>query len=274
MVAEAQQQRIVMPYTGGRAFDALCPDGTALPTVEQGAQLVLRSATRRDSTAGAAPDPAVLARVADALRPHLRLPAADAVAHTLMRAPLGDQRPAGGALVGALTAEMRFGAGGQLDSLVVTDAGAWRGLADSLRTALDAARRDGGLRTAVAEPASMHRIEIVPVRWPPAGAAVLGYRTFTFVVIDSAPRLLRPVRPTFPKALLQSGTNGTVQLRFVVDAYGVADRESFEDMMPVAAEFSAEARTAMRRAAFQPAMAGACRVPYLVTQSLVFRIAE
>lgn len=107
------------------------------------------------------------------------------------------------------------------------------------------------------------------------------------VVSPPAPRSARPVRdvdqpvtpldgpaPIYPPALKAMGIEGSVRLRFMVDAEGRVDPGSFEVVRATRAGFAPAAIAAVREWRFTPARRGGVAVPQEVEQNVRFTLPE
>ncbi|HUF66108.1 MAG TPA: energy transducer TonB [Gemmatimonadaceae bacterium] len=98
---------------------------------------------------------------------------------------------------------------------------------------------------------------------------------FTVIEVDEeAARVATSAAPAYPARLLSEGIEGTVLVRYVVEANGLADSSSLEILSATRREFADAVRAAIPHMRFTPARIDERPVRQLVEQPFSFRIAR
>jgi len=96
---------------------------------------------------------------------------------------------------------------------------------------------------------------------------------FTVIEVDEeAARVATSAAPAYPPLLLTEGVEGTVVVRYVVEANGLADSTSLEILSATRREFADAVRAAIPHMRFTPARIDERPVRQLVQQPFSFRI--
>ncbi|MDB4879506.1 MAG: TonB family protein [Gemmatimonadetes bacterium] len=90
--------------------------------------------------------------------------------------------------------------------------------------------------------------------------------------VDQAVQIRNQPAPRYPDALRSVGVEGTVLVRFIVDADGRVERGSIEAIDSPNKLFTDAVRTALLNSRYRPAEAGGNKVRQLVEQSFTFRL--
>lgn len=108
---------------------------------------------------------------------------------------------------------------------------------------------------------------------PPAAAAEDDEPVYTVVEVhEEAVRVANSAAPAYPPQLLADGVEGSVVVRYVVDANGVPDLNSFRIVSATRREFAEAVRAALPYMRFTPARIDDQPVRQLVEQPFTFRI--
>ncbi|CAN5226556.1 hypothetical protein BH23GEM2_BH23GEM2_14030 [soil metagenome] len=100
-----------------------------------------------------------------------------------------------------------------------------------------------------------------------------GEPVFTVIEVDEeAARMANSAAPAYPALLLSEGIEGTVLVRYVVEANGLADSSSLEILSATRREFADAVRAAIPHMRFTPARINERPVRQLVEQPFSFRI--
>lgn len=98
---------------------------------------------------------------------------------------------------------------------------------------------------------------------------------FTFIEVDEeAARMANSAAPAYPSLMLSEGIEGTVIVRYVVEASGLADSSSLQIISATRREFADAVRAAIPHMLFTPARIDERPVRQLVEQPFSFRIAR
>lgn len=96
---------------------------------------------------------------------------------------------------------------------------------------------------------------------------------FTFIEVDEeAARMANSAAPAYPPLMLNEGIEGTVIVRYVVEANGLADSSSLQIVSATRREFADAVRAAIPHMLFTPARIDERPVRQLVEQPFSFRI--
>lgn len=96
---------------------------------------------------------------------------------------------------------------------------------------------------------------------------------FTVIEVDEeAARVATSAAPAYPPLLLNEGIEGTVVVRYVVEANGLADSSSLQIISATRREFADAVRAAIPHMRFTPARIDELPVRQLVEQPFSFRI--
>lgn len=268
------QSPIVLPYAGGRSFDVRCDSGATLPIALLDAQIVLTRATERASPSAREFPSRDITALGAALRPHLKVPDPAAMPHVVWRSPRDEDRGRATPLhESGIILDVHRSSSGRLDSVIVREAGTWRGFADSVTAAWQRAVASG--QFVDIDPAvAVLQLDLRADVDPPVSAVPLQTVQWPHIMLDRAVRAQVTPQIEYPAQMRQAGVEGRVRLRYIVTADGRAAPETFTDLIPADDAFARPARSAVARTFFRPAIAGRCRVPLAVTQPFVFRIAD
>lgn len=126
-------------------------------------------------------------------------------------------------------------------------------------------------------------LEVAPELPAPEAAPSAAIRVFSIRhPVERPAQAINNRAPAYPDDALNSGVNGTVILRFVIEATGRVRMASVREEWPESLTrprgdarrwydaFLAAALTSLANARFRPAELGGCKVPRLVTQAFVF----
>ena len=107
-------------------------------------------------------------------------------------------------------------------------------------------------------------------------ALVATLKVYTAEQVDQAvmPDTAEPVNPRYPDALYRDGVEGRVLAEFVVDTTGLVELNTFGVVSSSHPAFTDAVRSALRRAAFHPAMLKGAPVRQVVQQAFRFVIPE
>lgn len=92
--------------------------------------------------------------------------------------------------------------------------------------------------------------------------------------VDQAVQVRSQPAPRYPDALRSVGVEGTVLVRFIVDADGRVERGSIEAIDSPNKLFTEAVRTALLNSRYRPAEAGGNKVRQLVEQSFSFKLSK
>lgn len=107
----------------------------------------------------------------------------------------------------------------------------------------------------------------------PVSATESDEPVFTVIEVDEeAARMANSAAPAYPPVLLSEGVEGTVLVRYVVEANGLADSTSLEILSATRREFADAVRAAIPHMRFTPARIDERPVRQLVEQPFSFRI--
>lgn len=101
---------------------------------------------------------------------------------------------------------------------------------------------------------------------PPGGGA------WASGTVERVATLRTRVEPAYPRALVTSGLEGRVVMRFIVDTTGRVEGPSVETVASTHVLFAEEARSALLRARFDPAQVGGRPVRMLMELPFVFEL--
>ncbi|HEY0995918.1 MAG TPA: TonB family protein [Gemmatimonadaceae bacterium] len=90
--------------------------------------------------------------------------------------------------------------------------------------------------------------------------------------VERVAKLRSRVEPAYPRALVSSGLEGRVVIRFIVDTLGRVEAKSIEAVESTHALFTEAARAAIGRARFEPAQVGGRPVRMLMELPFVFEL--
>ena len=123
----------------------------------------------------------------------------------------------------------------------------------------------------VADPSAGAAASDAPSQPGAIGSGMPG--TFSADQVEVAVRMSRgSAQPRYPFSLQSRGTEGSVQVEFVVDERGRADPSTLRILRTDHELFTAAIREALPRMRFQPAQVGGRAVRQLVQQTFQFRI--
>lgn len=116
--------------------------------------------------------------------------------------------------------------------------------------------------------------EVVPSAGPisaPAGVPAAASTPWAADSVDEPVEVLHQAPARYPPVLAQAAIPGRVEVEFVVDTLGRAERQSIRTLDSTRPEFEAAARAAIENTRYRPARVRGRAVRQLVRQTLSFR---